>query len=400
MLELLASLPTPQPQTLPETASVSPVSDQASVTTTSENTCISPPEATQAEFIESAEPLLKPCVPSASASDSLLVPVAASETHSKAVTNSEDTLPTQVAIPDQAEAIAERRQIVEAKLAEIVARDRAQMATETADQRLAQALELAEQGDYRAARSLLQAPDLSPELRNRTLSRINTLEATNTRAVEPPALVSTAPKANVKPDFVMVQPESAPNTATDPNPGLTQIAMAPYPLPELPPPNLPTPALAVGPQLPVTGSSEFRFPLPGPAVITSGYGMRRHPILGGRRMHRGTDLSAPHGTPVLAAFAGRVTTARSHNGYGLTVVIEHESGSQNSLYAHMSEITVRPGQWVQPGEMIGRVGSTGLSTGPHLHFELRQRTAKGWETFDPGPHLRWAMAQLNRRVPS
>jgi len=165
MLELLASLPTPQPQTLPETASVSPVSDQASVTTTSENTCISPPEATQAEFIESAEPLLKPCVPSASASDSLLVPVAASETHSKAVTNSEDTLPTQVAIPDQAEAIAERRQIVEAKLAEIVARDRAQMATETADQRLAQALELAEQGDYRAARSLLQAPDLSPELR-------------------------------------------------------------------------------------------------------------------------------------------------------------------------------------------------------------------------------------------
>lgn len=136
------------------------------------------------------------------------------------------------------------------------------------------------------------------------------------------------------------------------------------------------------------------FPLPFPVPITSVFGWRLHPISGEWRFHSGTDLGADMGTPVLAAFAGKVTIADFMGGYGLTVVLEHPEAAQETLYAHLSQILVRPGDTVEQGAVIGLVGSTGNSTGPHLHFEVRQLTPEGWITLDPGHQLEVALARL------
>ncbi len=135
------------------------------------------------------------------------------------------------------------------------------------------------------------------------------------------------------------------------------------------------------------------FPLTVPASITSLFGWRIHPITGDRRFHIGMDLAAAMGTPVLAAYSGQVETASWMGGYGLAVVLNHNN-AQQTLYGHMSEIFVQPGQWVEKGTVIGRVGSTGNSTGPHLHFELRQLTPQGWVAVDPGVQLQSALSQL------
>ncbi|MFC3100970.1 M23 family metallopeptidase [Altererythrobacter lauratis] len=108
-------------------------------------------------------------------------------------------------------------------------------------------------------------------------------------------------------------------------------------------------------------------PVPGP--VTSRYGMRRHPILGYRRMHAGLDFRAAHGTPIYAVTDGRVTFAGRHGGHGNFVRLAH-SGGLGTGYAHMSRIAVSTGQQVRRGQVIGYVGSTGLSTGPHLHYEM------------------------------
>lgn len=105
------------------------------------------------------------------------------------------------------------------------------------------------------------------------------------------------------------------------------------------------------------------------AKISSGFGLRRHPILGYRRMHSGVDFSAGYGSPIYAASDGSVTYAGRKGGYGKFVKLNH-SGSLATGYAHMSRISVRSGQRVRRGQIIGYVGSTGLSTGPHLHYEL------------------------------
>ncbi|MDZ7961812.1 MAG: peptidoglycan DD-metalloendopeptidase family protein [Aulosira sp. DedQUE10] len=135
------------------------------------------------------------------------------------------------------------------------------------------------------------------------------------------------------------------------------------------------------------------FPLSIPAPITSLFGWRIHPITGDRRFHAGTDLGAPMGTPVLAAARGQVESADWMGGYGLAVTINHTS-AQQTLYGHLSQIYVRPGQVVEPGTVIGQVGSTGNSTGPHLHFEVRQLTPNGWVATDPGVQLETALSQL------
>jgi murein DD-endopeptidase MepM/ murein hydrolase activator NlpD len=140
------------------------------------------------------------------------------------------------------------------------------------------------------------------------------------------------------------------------------------------------------------------FPLAIPAAITSIFGWRIHPITGQYRFHSGTDLGAPEGTPVLAAVSGQVVTADFLGGYGLTVVLQHQKGQDESLYAHLSEIFVKPGDMVEQGNVIGRVGSTGNSTGPHLHFEWRHLTSNGWVTVDAGTHLEFALAQFIRAL--
>ena len=106
------------------------------------------------------------------------------------------------------------------------------------------------------------------------------------------------------------------------------------------------------------------------AVLTSGFGMRRHPLLGGYRAHLGVDLAAPQGTPVAATSDGVVSLANWHGGYGLLVALEHGGGFQ-TRYGHLSRLNVVSGQRVRKGEVIGFVGTTGRSTGPHLHYETR-----------------------------
>jgi murein DD-endopeptidase MepM/ murein hydrolase activator NlpD len=112
------------------------------------------------------------------------------------------------------------------------------------------------------------------------------------------------------------------------------------------------------------------WPAPGNMNVGSRFGMRYHPILHYNRMHSGIDVSAPSGAPLVAVGSGRVQSAGWSGGYGNCVMIDHGDGLV-SVYAHMSRIGVRTGQGVAPGEAIGAVGSTGLSTGPHLHFEIR-----------------------------
>jgi murein DD-endopeptidase MepM/ murein hydrolase activator NlpD len=108
---------------------------------------------------------------------------------------------------------------------------------------------------------------------------------------------------------------------------------------------------------------------PVPGRVTSGYGMRRHPILGYRRMHAGLDFKAGHGTPIYAVTDGTVQFAGRNGGHGNFVKINHGGGLATG-YAHMSRIAVSSGTRVRRGQVIGYVGSTGLSTGPHLHYEV------------------------------
>lgn len=115
--------------------------------------------------------------------------------------------------------------------------------------------------------------------------------------------------------------------------------------------------------------SGFVMPVAGRA--SSAYGMRMHPIKHVEQLHPGLDLAAPTGTPVVAASPGTVTHAGPAGTYGNLVTIKHANGVE-TRYAHLSEVTVARGARVGAGDSIGKVGSTGQSTGPHLHFEVRQ----------------------------
>ena len=112
----------------------------------------------------------------------------------------------------------------------------------------------------------------------------------------------------------------------------------------------------------------FIMPLRG--KIDSGFGMRRHPIYGDVRMHTGTDIDGRTGDPVVAAKEGRVLFAGVFGGYGNCVIIQNGPGV-STLYGHLSSIDVSVGNVIGKGEFVGRVGSTGVATGPHLHFEVR-----------------------------
>jgi murein DD-endopeptidase MepM/ murein hydrolase activator NlpD len=114
-----------------------------------------------------------------------------------------------------------------------------------------------------------------------------------------------------------------------------------------------------------------RFVFPANANISSGFGNRIHPILGYSRFHAGIDFAASYGSTIRAADSGRVIFSGWYGGYGQAVIIDHGNGV-STLYAHASRLFVKEGQNVQQGQSIAAVGSTGLSTGPHLHFEVRQ----------------------------
>ncbi|HET6976323.1 MAG TPA: peptidoglycan DD-metalloendopeptidase family protein [Pyrinomonadaceae bacterium] len=114
---------------------------------------------------------------------------------------------------------------------------------------------------------------------------------------------------------------------------------------------------------------DLHLPVNGP--IRSVFGMRRDPINGRIRLHKGVDIAARRGTPIEAAAEGQVVFAGRNRGYGNMVMIEHSDGRQ-TLYAHAERLFVKPGDRVAAGQTIAAVGSTGHSTGPHLHFEIRE----------------------------
>ncbi len=116
------------------------------------------------------------------------------------------------------------------------------------------------------------------------------------------------------------------------------------------------------------GSGRLMYPIRGRLV--SGFGYRRHPLWGGLHFHSGIDIAAPHGRPIVSADGGEVIFSGFWDGYGKAVVIDHGRG-YTTVYGHMSRIYMQAGQNVEKGQVIGLVGSTGFSTGPHLHFEVR-----------------------------
>lgn len=125
------------------------------------------------------------------------------------------------------------------------------------------------------------------------------------------------------------------------------------------------------------------------AKLTSDYGMRTHPVIGGRRNHKGVDLAAPTGTPVFATADGIVSRADHYNSYGLYISLQHGAALE-TRYAHLSRLAVAAGQRVNKGEIIGYVGSTGRSTGPHLHYEIRMDGV----AVNPIPYMVESDAQL------
>lgn len=184
-----------------------------------------------------------------------------------------------------------------------------------------------------------------------------------------------------------VQPQKLPELPKNfeqPNPSNSEEVKSTY----TPPEDLPQL------KLPGNGNSQLLFPLATASAISADYGWRLHPVVGERRFHTGTDFAAAEGTPVVATKSGRVSLADYRSGYGLIVGLRH-NGKNESRYAHLSQIHVRPGQWVEQGTVIGRVGSTGLSTGPHLHFEWRVRQGSRWVAVNAEEQLLVARANLD-----
>ena len=132
---------------------------------------------------------------------------------------------------------------------------------------------------------------------------------------------------------------------------------------------------------PASVSIPSRMPVNG-AALTSGYGMRWHPVLGGHRQHKGVDLAQPMGSPVYATADGMVSKADWFSSYGLFISLEH-GGNIQTRYGHLSRLNVAAGQTVHKGDLIGYVGTTGRSTGPHLHYEVRIAGA----AVNPVPYL-------------
>ncbi|MXO75534.1 peptidoglycan DD-metalloendopeptidase family protein [Altererythrobacter aerius] len=136
---------------------------------------------------------------------------------------------------------------------------------------------------------------------------------------------------------------------------------------------------------PVAPSMGVSIPSRAPLAVgstSSGYGMRTHPVIGGKRAHKGIDLAAPTGTPIYATADGVIGKADWFSSYGLFVSIAH-GGDIETRYAHMSRVAVAAGDRVRKGDVIGYVGSTGRSTGPHLHYEVRV----AGEAVNPIPYM-------------
>lgn len=128
---------------------------------------------------------------------------------------------------------------------------------------------------------------------------------------------------------------------------------------------------------------KFLWPVPSSSRITSEYGYRIHPVYKTRKFHSGIDIAAGYGVNILASADGTVTLATDNGGYGKCIIINHGSGLA-TLYAHNSTLLVSKGDKVTRGQIIAKAGSTGVSTGPHLHYEVRVNGS----TTDPVQYLK------------
>jgi murein DD-endopeptidase MepM/ murein hydrolase activator NlpD len=174
-------------------------------------------------------------------------------------------------------------------------------------------------------------------------------------------------------EVLRIPSATAPHATTDSQPSSSASAAARAPGPQHRPERLP--------QVPLKSPQGFIWPVAGP--LTSPFGEREHAMGGGgAQFHAGIDISVPTGTPVVAAQEGTVAFAGYNGAYGKVIKLDHANGF-STLYAHNSRLLVHVGQTIEAGEVICLSGSTGRSTGPHLHFEVHK---DGWPV-DPLPHL-------------
>ena len=341
--------------------------------------------------------------------------------------------PLQNGSSNQSNQLLERRQFLKQRLAEIVAKDTAKKVAQEIV--VTRAYESVSQGKFDQARQLLQDPTLSAAVRADLVNAIDSLEAKSRKvgvaqATQPVRIAINPRQSQRQQELLRSLPSLPPLPTSAPSQALRGFKSVPIAIQRLPQPLSDRQAATtrsadlassdssglrpanqdystVNPAAPnlqayrgtvpipdnLTGE-QIMYPLPVPAPVTSKYGWRIHPVKGDRRFHAGVDLGAAQGTPILATRIGRVAIADRMGGYGIAVVLQHAQGKQDTLYAHMSEMFVHPGEQVKPGTIIGRVGSTGLSTGPHLHYETRQQKGSSWVTTDPGPQLEVARSQL------
>ncbi len=330
--------------------------------------------------------------------------------------------------PIQSSQLLERRHVLNQRLAEIVAKDNAKRIAQRSESLVTLAYESVSKGKFDQARKLLQEPTLSATARADILNTISALEAKSrkvgvTQATEPVRIALNQRQLAQRQQTLLRSVPSLPPLPTDP--AVSRSNSVPIAIQQLTQPVInrqvvasaansdssglrganqnysttsPTGSLqAYRGIVPIPNNlagEQVVYPLPVPAPVTSGFGWRVHPVKGDRRFHAGVDLGAAQGTPILATREGRVAVADRMGGYGLAVVLQHAKGKQDTLYAHMSQMFVHPGEEVKPGMIIGRVGSTGLSTGPHLHYETRQQKGSSWVVTDPSVQLEVARSQL------
>jgi murein DD-endopeptidase MepM/ murein hydrolase activator NlpD len=260
-----------------------------------------------------------------------------------------------------------------------------------------------------AAPQVAQRQPLTPKvvplhgLRNTIVSPMKPAVTAQTSPTKPAAVLATTP-APAEDSITIAVPAPRNGIAiVQPVAHLPQIS-ATKSVPSVPAIPSVRPAGMTNSQAPVafvnTGetAAQLIYPLSSPAPTTSSFGWRTHPITGSRRFHSGVDIGAPMGAPVVAAGTGIVMSSGWLGGYGKAIVIQH-NGVQQTLYGHLSEVFVQPGQRIEQGTVIGRVGSTGNSTGPHLHFETKVATADGWVAVDPGDDIKYALDNLRQAAP-
>jgi murein DD-endopeptidase MepM/ murein hydrolase activator NlpD len=284
------------------------------------------------------------------------------------------------------------RRVVAERLAELVERERPEREAQLRQNLKIAALYYAETGDFERARQTVKNPVLSEEEQAELLTQIEEMEtaqAPTVADVEPGDRAPASPVPSLAP-VPLLRPERFGYgvrrfCAAGNDDQAIAVNMPDAEDNQKYSPKCEQVAQAGGNLLTFIRNQSFAmlYPLASFAPITSHFGWRIHPIFGDRRFHRGTDFGAPMGTPVVAALPGRVEVADYLGGYGLTVILEHGEAGKKTLYAHLSQLAVAPGTQVEQGMVIGWVGSTGNSTGPHLHFEVHQWLQSGWHAIDP-----------------